>query len=359
MTASAVEAAPCRIFISYRRDDSAGWAGRLASDLQERLGQQTVFQDVATIEAGEDFVAAITRVLQTCAVALVVIGPDWRDIRDEQGAPRLENPQDLVRLEIATALRRQGLRVVPVLVGGATMPDGQELPADLRDLAKRHAFDLSDTRWDYDIGRLADTLAKVAGLEVIGRPAAHRRGVSRPLAIAGAAALIVAAAIAMYALLWRDHPSPSPGPLGEFSIDRPTAQQLIPLGAAQTWMLEGRFGSGFAEERAVPRIEVEVFKLPERREIAQDGRVRLSTETGFWRFESARFDGAGPYEVIVTVSLGNRSDFKSVKVECLPKSDAFRRTIDAERQRRGVPRIAVGVEPSTGGAGGRAGAVLP
>jgi hypothetical protein len=86
MTASAVDAAPCRIFISYRRDDSAGWAGRLASDLQERLGQQTVFQDVATIEAGEDFTAAITRVLQTCAVALVLIGPDWRDIRDEKGA---------------------------------------------------------------------------------------------------------------------------------------------------------------------------------------------------------------------------------------------------------------------------------
>jgi hypothetical protein len=177
------------------------------------------------------------------------------------------------------------------------------------------------------------------------------------MAIAGAMALIAAVAIATYLLFWRERPAP-PGPLSGFSIDRPAAQQIIPLGVAQTWMLEGRLGSGIEGAPAMPQIEVEVFKLPERREIAQDGRVRLSTETGFWRFESARFDGAGPYEVIVTVRLGKRHDFKSVEVECLPKSDAFRRAIDGERQRRGVPRIAVG-GGSPGRANGRAGAVLP
>jgi tetratricopeptide (TPR) repeat protein len=345
MSGQGVDGGPCHVFISYRRDDSAGWTGRLASDLQERLGPQTVFQDVATIEAGEDFVAAITRVLQTCAVALVIIGPEWHEIRDEEnGARRLENPQDLVRLETATALARPGLRVIPVLVGGARMPDADDLPADLRDLTKRNAFELSDTRWDYDVGKLAGILAKIAGLELIAGDKPRR---PKALTATVAALLVAALGVALYLTVWRGRSGTSLR-LAEFSIDRPSPEEVIPLGESQTWMLEGRLSFGSARQRAAPDIQVEVLKLPERRAIPQDGRLRLSTETGFWRFESARFAGAGPHEVIVTVRLGERSHFKSVEVRCLPKSDAFRRAIDEDRARRPATTT-----PPVGGGGRR------
>ena len=85
------------VFISYRRDDSAGWAGRLATDLEGRFGADTVFQDIEAIGAGEDFIQAIDRALGSCSAALVLIGPDWAAIKGRNGARRLDNPADTVR----------------------------------------------------------------------------------------------------------------------------------------------------------------------------------------------------------------------------------------------------------------------
>lgn len=151
------------IFISYRRDDSAGWTGRLATDLQKRFGREVVFQDIGTIGAGEDFLEIIKRFLESCSAVLVVIGPDWSVVKDNKGVRRLDDPKDTVRTEIAQALQQKDRLVIPVLVGGAKMPTPDELPEELKALARRNAFDLSDKRWEYDLEQLVANLVKKTG----------------------------------------------------------------------------------------------------------------------------------------------------------------------------------------------------
>src|SRR5262245_22637030 len=119
------------IFISYRREDTAGYTGRLASDLIQHFGQDRIFQDIDQIDAGADFVEAIHEALDKCEIVLVVVGPGWVELKDKKGRRRLDNPDDFVSLEIRAALERK-LRVIPVLVGGADMPVADELPENLK-----------------------------------------------------------------------------------------------------------------------------------------------------------------------------------------------------------------------------------
>ena len=153
------------IFISYRREDAAGWTGRLAVDLRREFPASHVFQDIGSIEIGEDFVETMRRSLASCTVAIVIIGPRWLDAKDEQGNPRLENSEDWVRLEVEESLRRNGLRVVPVLVGGASMPKPASLPEPIRQLARRNAHEITDRRWDYDVSQLVAALTKIGSLK--------------------------------------------------------------------------------------------------------------------------------------------------------------------------------------------------
>ncbi len=152
------------IFVSYRRQDSQSAAGRLTDHLKEHLRTVSIFRDVETIEPGMDFVEAIERALRSCGVLIAVIGPRWVDAADADGARRLDDPNDYTRLEIATALTRTDVRVIPVLVEGATMPTTGQLPEDLEPLARRNAIELSDKRWDFDVSLLVDTLRKALEL---------------------------------------------------------------------------------------------------------------------------------------------------------------------------------------------------
>ena len=164
-----------RIFISYRREDSRGYAGRLQGDLSRRYTSEAVFRDVE-IPPGVDFAEHIRGLVDTCNVLLVVIGPSWLEARDRQGRRRLENPEDWVRIEIERALARQGVEVIPVLVDGAKLPPREELPEALLGLRRRNAFELSDSRWDYDVeqlGKHLDTLLR-------GTSAIHERPVVPP-----------------------------------------------------------------------------------------------------------------------------------------------------------------------------------
>jgi hypothetical protein len=145
------------VFISYRRADTAGYAGRLYDRLVEALGHEHVFMDIDSISYGEDFVETISRTLAECDIVLVLIGPNWLNISDPNGARRLDSPVDTVRLEVSTALEL-GRRVIPVLVGGAVMPDAQLLPAPLTVLSRRNAIDISDRRFNKDAQELIDTL---------------------------------------------------------------------------------------------------------------------------------------------------------------------------------------------------------
>lgn len=144
------------IFISYRRDDAAGHAGRLYDRLSAHFGGAQVFMDIDHIEPGEDFVKVIEDAVGSCEVLLAIIGRDWLDSKDAAGR-RLDNANDFIRLEINTALSR-GVRVIPVLVQGARMPQPQELPAELSALSRRNALELSDMRWPHDVSRLIDRL---------------------------------------------------------------------------------------------------------------------------------------------------------------------------------------------------------
>jgi hypothetical protein len=145
-------------FISYRREDAAGYAGRLRESLERRLGTARVFRDVDTLRPGQDFVQAIESRLSDCAVMLAVIGRDWVNARDLAGSRRLDEPFDFVRLEIAAALARPNVLVVPVLVEGAAMPSAAELPENLKPLIRRHAVSLRDETWDSDVDRLVNVI---------------------------------------------------------------------------------------------------------------------------------------------------------------------------------------------------------
>jgi hypothetical protein len=138
------------IFINYRRSDSEGEAGRLFDDLTSRFGGSSVFMDVAAIEPGRDFRKAIDQSVADCSVLLAMIGLEWREAKDGTGGRRLDDPNDFVRIELASALSRE-IPVVPVLVRGAKMPRVEDLPETLKELAYRNAVELTHARWKSDV----------------------------------------------------------------------------------------------------------------------------------------------------------------------------------------------------------------
>jgi hypothetical protein len=145
------------VFVSYRRDDAAGYAGRLCDDLAEHVGEDAVFRDFHSIAPGADFVEEIRRAVTSAGTFLAVIGPRWATMPNEHGAPRLSEPDDVVRMEIAVALRA-GKPVIPVLVGGASMPTERELPDEIAQLARRNAVEVRDSSWDDDTAKLLRVL---------------------------------------------------------------------------------------------------------------------------------------------------------------------------------------------------------
>ena len=220
------------IFICYRRDDAPGYAGRLYDRLVAHFGADRVFMDVQGIEPGVDFVDAIERALGACAILIVLIGKDWL-VADAAGRRRLDDPADFVRLETSTALSR-GIRVVPVLVEGAEMPQSDRLPRELLPLVRRQAVELSHKQWDATSAELIRTLEKILDRE---KEAPARAAVAPPVAVraerpeaarestpedshggkpssrvywaAGAAALVVAAGVIAYVTQpWRRGPEP-------------------------------------------------------------------------------------------------------------------------------------------------------
>lgn len=150
-----------RVFISYRRDDSSGYAGRLYDRLSQHFGRDNLFMDVNSIPLGLDFVDVIQHAVGSCDVLLAVIGRQWLTSTDAQGSRRLDNPEDFVRLEILAALERR-IRVIPVLVGGAVMPRSTELPDVLQSFARRNALMVGD-HFHPDVNRLIEALETVPG----------------------------------------------------------------------------------------------------------------------------------------------------------------------------------------------------
>jgi hypothetical protein len=184
------------IFISYRRDDTGGFAGRLYDRLCDRFGRHRVFRDVDTIEPGGRFPREIEEKLSRCDALVALIGPDWLGSTDEQGRRRLELPEDFVRLEIATALRR-GIAVIPTLLRNTPMPRAAELPRDLAPLAECQAIEIDDTDFHEDVDRLIEALAprvRRGGVTVLGRTF-PRAAAAAALAVLALGVLAVAVAV--------------------------------------------------------------------------------------------------------------------------------------------------------------------
>ena len=148
------------IFINYRRDDSAPYAGRLYDHLRRSFPGQKVFMDIDAIDPGEDFVDAINRTLESSRVVLAIIGRSWVAAADDTGQRRLDNPDDYVVRELSAALASKA-RVIPVLVGGAAMPRTDALPVPLAALARCNAIEVSDSRFSFDADRLGAAIRKL------------------------------------------------------------------------------------------------------------------------------------------------------------------------------------------------------
>ena len=146
-----------RIFISYRREETAYPAGWLFDRLTEQFSSSQIFKDVDSIEPGDDFVQKIIQAVTSCNVLLALIGKEWLTIKNENGQRRLDNPEDFVRIEIETALTRN-IRVIPILVNEAKMPHAYDLPASLAGLTRRQAIELNPVQFNYGTNRLLKVL---------------------------------------------------------------------------------------------------------------------------------------------------------------------------------------------------------
>src|SRR3954470_427793 len=129
------------IFVSYRREDCQPQANGVHDGLRHRLPRSSVFMDIDSIPYGVDFEAHIKDEIKKCDVVLVLIGDNWLD--EIGGRRRIDDPTDFVRLEIENALSEATVRVLPVLVEGARMPNSSELPASLSRLARVNAIEIS------------------------------------------------------------------------------------------------------------------------------------------------------------------------------------------------------------------------
>lgn len=201
------------VFINYRRDDSSGWAGRLHDRLVRTLPARRVFIDVDDIPPGEDFASLLDAQVAQCDVFLAVIGPRWLHSPDAGGHRRIDNPSDFVRIEIASALRRNSVHVIPVLVDGASVPSAGDLPEDIRPLVERNALPIRGEYFHRDSDRLVATVCKRLPLRV------RRHRLLR--ALSAAAAVMLAAAVPVAAL----YSGRLPSAFGLEALIRPSARE--------------------------------------------------------------------------------------------------------------------------------------
>jgi hypothetical protein len=167
-----------RAFINYRRSDTRHVAGRLRDQMVARFGEDSVFVDVESILPGQDYVTAIDAAVSGCDYLLVLIGEDWLT-RDDNGARRIDDPNDRLRLEIEAGLRHQTM-VIPVLVDGARMPKSRELPESLVPLSRHQAVHLRHDSFAADARFLLDALDPQEDQQPPTQPILNQRGPERP-----------------------------------------------------------------------------------------------------------------------------------------------------------------------------------
>ncbi|MGF1643882.1 MAG: TIR domain-containing protein [Thiotrichales bacterium] len=251
-----------RIFISYRRSDASGHAGRLFDSLKSGLPHGTeILMDLDFIAPGQDFVRAIDHAIENSKALIVLIGDDWTTVTNHAGQSRLQDPGDFVRAEVAAALER-GILVIPVLVEGATMPTQDQLPPELAGLIRLNALELSDSRWRYDTDRLVALLVRKLELQkpddrVGGKPfASYGRAY-----LAGGVAIIVLAALAAIGVLWLNgndarHPPLAHERSSQTTFDAPIAQASDNARASEPRHLDANSGVTVARPDPLDRVNL-------------------------------------------------------------------------------------------------------
>jgi TIR domain len=146
-----------KIFLCYRREDTQGFVRGIYGNLAEKYGHEQVFRDIDSIPAGVRWSAWIESRVSQCSIMIVLIGNTWLSAKDNAGKRRLDSPKDWVRQEIKTALTR-GIPIIPVRVQGAPMPSEEDLPPSIADLTAFQSAEVTDSRWDYDVGRLVEAI---------------------------------------------------------------------------------------------------------------------------------------------------------------------------------------------------------
>lgn len=146
-----------KVFISYRRDDASANAGRLCDWLKRQFGEKNVFLDTESIAPGDTFPRVLEQRLSESDALVAVVGPKWATIADKAGNLRIADPKDFVALEVATALKRE-IRVIPALVGGASMPRADQLPPALQGFEQHNAVAIDDSRFAQDFDNLVDAI---------------------------------------------------------------------------------------------------------------------------------------------------------------------------------------------------------
>jgi formylglycine-generating enzyme required for sulfatase activity len=243
-----------KIFISYRRDDSAGHTGRIYDSLAATFGEAQIFMDVDHIEPGQDFMQVIENAVSSCDVLIAIIGRDWVTARGRT-TRRLDDPRDFVRLEIGAALK-QNILIIPVLVQGASMPRAQALPADLAELVRRNALEVSDLRWRHDVDRLVKALERerTRSGKALQSTASSSflqslRPQNRKLWLAVGIVAILVAAIGLWLMIlprfWSRTLKPTVSELGIFTFYTPTVDSngAVSRTVKQARSLEVHFGN--------------------------------------------------------------------------------------------------------------------
>jgi uncharacterized protein YecT (DUF1311 family) len=216
-----------KIAISYRRSDSQDITGRIFDRLVQHYGKETVFRDIDSIQPGIDFRTQIAAALGTTDVLLVILGPAWLG-RGKDNTTRIDNEADPVRIEVETALKRD-IPIIPVLVGGTSMPEVNELPQTLRDFAYRHAVTVDGGRdFDHHVDGLIRSLHRILHVPQGGKAGAADAAVSASPrlspALYGIVGGLAVAVIALAVVLLRP-PSPQPAvtqpPQGQMSSPAP------------------------------------------------------------------------------------------------------------------------------------------
>jgi hypothetical protein len=303
------------IFISYRREDTAGHAGRLAQQLGARFGARNVFIDIDAIPAGVDFEERIHQTLADSHVTLVLIGEQWLSQAGESGGRRIEQADDYVRLEIAAALARADNAVIPVLIEGAAMPSPDQSPPDIAPLTKRNAFKLANERWNYDFEQLCRRIEEI----IIPNPILRRWRRGRRNArwvLAGAALAAVAVVAAVIA-------SSSGGASAAVRVDD------IPISNPPAQYRSGKLSTTIQVETSKPWIELKIHNVGKQTSDITRARLTVTNARGIRPCFSA---GGGPlsavYDFTITPTPGFSRD-EVINEQVKPDAmDHFRIVLD-------------------------------